>query len=149
MHDKSLSVVVRRTFSSPRQRVFHAFSSAENIAHWLTPDSSIKMTVLAMTFEPQGRFRLQYDELDGGHDIVGGIFQHIQSPEKLIFSWIWEAPHEFANMATQVTVEFIDQGDQSEVVLTHRKFLSQDACERHQQGWEGALANLSTELTDH
>ena len=149
MNDKSLSVVVRRQFSSPLQRVFKAFTSAENIAHWLTPDRSIKMTVLAMTFEHQGSFRFQYDNPEGGYDIVGGVFQSIQDPEKIIFSWIWEAPHQFEEMVTQVTIEFIELGDQTEVVLTHRKFMCKVACETHRQGWEGALANLSTELTEH
>lgn len=149
MNDESLTAAVRRTFSSPRQKVFQAFSSAENIAHWLTPDSATKMTVLAMTFEHQGSFRFRYDEPDGGQEIVGGIFQLIQAPGKIIFSWTWEAPNQFAGIDTQVTVEFIEQGSQTEVILTHRKFVSKEACETHKRGWEGALDQLSTELKEH
>ena len=146
MNNKSLPVVVKRQFSSPPQGVFAAFASADIIAGWLSPDRSIKMTVLSMSFKPQGGFRFQFDESSGERNVVGGVFSQIDDPEKLVFSWIWEAPHQFAGIDTQVTVEFIGQLDGTEVVLTHEKLPSDIACDMHKLGWEGALSQLGGAL---
>jgi uncharacterized protein YndB with AHSA1/START domain len=142
MNDEPAVVIVKRQFLRQRQRVFDAFSSAENIARWLSPDKTIKMSVLSMSFEQQGGFRFQFDEPDGERNVVGGIFRLIDTPEKIVFSWTWEDPHQFANIPTQVTVEFIDQMEQTEVVLTHEKLPTDVACEMHKQGWLGALNQL-------
>tara|TARA_B110000211_G_C13853159_1_gene453118 strand:- start:17 stop:469 length:453 start_codon:yes stop_codon:yes gene_type:complete len=146
MDDQSLTVVVTRQFPRQRQCVFDAFTNAENIARWLTPNKSTKMSVLSMSFEHQGGFRFQFDEADGTRNIVGGFFKLIRSPEKLVFSWTWEAPHQFANITTQVTVDFIDKNKQTEVVLRHEKLPSNTACDMHKLGWEGALDQLESHV---
>ena len=71
---------------------------------------------------------------------VGGTFQEVVPPEKLVFTWQWEntdGPTEGAE--TLVTVEFRDMGESTEVLLVHERFPSADVRDAHQQGWTSML----------
>jgi uncharacterized protein YndB with AHSA1/START domain len=55
---------------------------------------------------------------------------------KLVFTWsAIEKPDE----VTLVTVEFLPQGDETDLVLTHERFLHGDVAERYKNGW-GTIA---------
>ena len=48
---------------------------------------------------------------------------------------------------TLVTVEFLDRGEETEVVLTHELFPNAEICEQHNQGWNGCLDRLTQFLS--
>ena len=74
--------------------------------------------------------------------ICTGKFLEINAPEKLVYTWTWEPPGMDVSGST-VTVEFIDRGDQTELILTHDKFPSADAASEHNKGWDGCIAVLA------
>lgn len=136
------SITVRRLVRANRTRAFKAFASAHALAQWFTPDASISLEVVDFDFVPQGRFRLRFTMPDGTRPGVGGQYLVIDQPERIVFSWIWEAPDIHAGIPTQVSVRFSQQGDRTEVTITHDRLPTQDTCERHKLGWQGTLARL-------
>lgn len=56
---------------------------------------------------------------------------------ELVYTWRWEAQPELGE--TLVTVEFLDRGGSTEVLLTHEFFPGAKALERHAKGWSGSL----------
>ena len=136
------SISVRRLIQARRSRVFAAFSRAEALAQWFTPGPEISVEVLAFRFVPEGGFRLRYTMPGGVRKVVGGSYHVIAPPERLAFSWIWEAPDPHAGIPTRVVVAFLEKGEATEVVLTHERLPSDEAGSRHAAGWEATLDRL-------
>lgn len=140
------SIIVRRLIKAPRARVFDAFSRADALAQWFTPAPDISVEILAFDFTAAGGFRLRYTMPDGQRPIVAGTYELIAPPGRLAFSWVWQAPDPHADVPTRVRIEFLEKGDSTELVITHDRLPSREACTRHAAGWEGTLDNLARSL---
>ena len=98
-----------------------------------------------------GSYRLGMQDPDQDHPfVVGGVYREIVPPEKLVFTWMWEkAPHDTSDWTppeTLVTVEFIDKGAVTEIVLTHEQFPDENMRQEHQHGWGGCLDSMTRYL---
>lgn len=138
---------VRRHLSAAPERVFAAFSRAEVVEQWLTPAPDVKLTVLELDFRPGGRYRFAYDTPDGERMLVGGVYRSIESPERLVFSWLIEPPDVHAGIESQVTVTITPSAQGSDLLILHERFERADANARHAEGWAGALEQLQRLLT--
>jgi uncharacterized protein YndB with AHSA1/START domain len=138
---------VRRHLSAAPERVFAAFASAEVVAHWLTPSPDVKLTVLEFDFREGGRYRFAYDTPEGQRMLVGGIYQSIEAPKRLIFTWLIEPPDIHAGIESQVTVAIAARANGSDLLILHERFGREDANARHAEGWRGALDQLQRQLT--
>ena len=81
-----------------------------------------------------------HDSDENSNHIVGGEYKQIIKNKRLEFTWQWEGNP----MVTKVCVTFdaLDDG-RSELQLTHSEFAEQVACDKHEMGWGGCLANLT------
>lgn len=140
------SVTLRRTYNAKKEDIFKAFQSAEALTQWFSPRPDIPVEFLEFAFRSQGKFRIRFTMADGMQLIVGGVYEKIAPPDELVFSWIWEEPDQHAGIATRVHVQFLEKGTNTEVLLTHDKLPTKEACERHALGWEGSLNRLDTAL---
>jgi uncharacterized protein YndB with AHSA1/START domain len=74
---------------------------------------------------------------------VGGVYRLIDPPAKLVYTWKWE---ESAGAESVVTVEFLDRGTSTEVLLRHEGLESTEQRDRHEEGWKGCLDKLGSFL---
>ena len=86
----------------------------------------------------------QFD-LENGRSIVG-TYLHIAPPEKLIFTWSDAATQDWE---TVVTLDFLDQGPLTEVVLTHEGLSNPDLRALFESGWPSLLDALASVLSTH
>ncbi|MEO8035388.1 MAG: SRPBCC domain-containing protein [Acidobacteriota bacterium] len=94
---------------------------------------------------PGGRFRIAMQKLpDGEPFYVTGQYRSVEPPARLAFTWTWEDPAENVR-DTVVTVDLIDRGEHTEVVLTH-ELLPIERRESHDHGWNALLAKLATTI---
>lgn len=135
-------LVVRRTITAPRKRIFQSFSRADLLSQWFTPTKEITLDILAFDFAPGARFRLRYTMPDGRRPVVGGVYERIDEPEQIVMSWIWEAPDPLADVPMRVTFRFIEQAGATEIIITHEHLPSDQACTIHANGWEASLDRL-------
>jgi uncharacterized protein YndB with AHSA1/START domain len=105
------TLVLRRTFTASRQRVFRAWITPRALEYWLRPRGK-SVTVRSLDAREGGSFCF---ELEDGSSIVGTYLQ-IVPPEKLVFTWSGEAKQ---GRETVVTLDFLDHGPVTEIVLTH------------------------------
>ena len=89
-----------------------------------------------MDVRPGGRYRISFKTEDGEYHEVGGVYREIVPNEKLVFTWAWHSTPERESL---VTVLLKPDGDGTLLTLTHEQFFDEDARNRHQQGWTGAL----------
>jgi uncharacterized protein YndB with AHSA1/START domain len=138
---------VRRHLAASPARVFAAFASADVVAQWLTPAPDVKLTVLQLDFREGGRYQFAYDTPDGQRMLVSGVYRNIETPTRLVFSWLIEPPDVHAGIESQVTVSIAPSAGGSDLLILHERFERADANARHAEGWAGALEQLQRLLT--
>lgn len=134
---------VRRLITAERSRVFRAFSTATALQQWFSPNADITVEILQFEFVVGGRYRFRYSMLDGSQPVLGGIYDLIQPPEKLGFTWVWEAPDAHAGIPTRVQIELLERDAGTELVLVHTQISSAEMALRHAAGWEATLDQLA------
>jgi uncharacterized protein YndB with AHSA1/START domain len=134
----STTLVLRRAFTASRQRVFRAWIEPEALESWLRP-RGMAVTVRSLDVRVGGSFRF---ELENSGSIVG-TYLRIVPPEKLVFTWSGES---IQNRETIVTLDFLDQGPVTEVVLTHEGLSTPDLRALFGSGWPSLLDALASVL---
>ena len=129
------TLVLRRTFTASRERVFRAWITPEALESWLRP-RGMSMTVRSLDARVGGSFRF---DLEDGSSIVGTYLQ-IVPPEKLVYTWSGGATQ---GRETVVTLDFLDQGPVTEVVLTHEGLSTPERRALAEGGWPSLLDALA------
>jgi uncharacterized protein YndB with AHSA1/START domain len=133
--DGRYRVVARRRMPAPREIVFEAWIDPKGIQEWMCPGDVVSAEA-TLDVRVGGSFRLVMKSKDKDHVHIG-TYQVVEWPSKLVFTWAGvENPEDI----TLVTVELFPYGDESELVLTHERFLKIDAAERYENGW-GTIAD--------
>jgi uncharacterized protein YndB with AHSA1/START domain len=100
----------------------------------------MSVTVRSLDARVDGSFRF---ELENGSSIVG-TYLHIMPPEHLVFTWSDGA---IQGRETVVTLDFLDQGAVTEVVLTHEGLSTEAMRARVGSGWPSLLDALASVLS--
>ena len=132
-------LTIRRTFQAPRQRVFDAWTQPEQLKNWWRCNPAWSTEVAEVDLQVGGKYRLgmRDPEKDQAY-VCFGEFKETNRPEKLVYTWSWEPPGMEVG-ETLVTVEFLDKGDSTELILTHEQFPSVEAADEHNKGWSGCI----------
>jgi uncharacterized protein YndB with AHSA1/START domain len=135
-----LSLRATRTFAASRERVFRAWTEAEAVRRWFIEPSEGRWTEAPqIDARPGGRYRLA-GESGGKPWCVYGTYREVKPPERLVFTWEWDDyPNPGESGRTLVTVEFLERGQRTELVLTHEGFPHESSRDEHSQGWTGCF----------
>lgn len=133
-------LVVRRVLPVERERVFAAWLDPASLATWMRPGG---MTGALVELDPRvgGRFRILMQRDEGSFEHQGEYLA-IEPPSLLSFTWISKATD---LLPTIVTIEFLERGSGTELVLTHQR-LPQASFESHRQGWTSIVRQLEEVL---
>ena len=137
----STVLVVRRVFAAPRQQVFRAWIEPRALERWLRP-RGLSMTVGTLEAHVGGSFRF---DLENGQSI-SGTYLNFVPPEKLVFTWSGEA---IQGRETIVTLDFLDKGSVTEVVLTHERLDTPELLAIFSSGWSPMFDTLAEILASH
>ncbi len=139
------SLQLKRIFNAPREKVFKAWTNSKQMKQWIIPQDGFSVPNVEVDFRVGGNYRIEMLSPEGVCHTAVGKYREIVAPEKLVFSWFWENRPEEGE--TLVTVEFYEQGNSTEVVLTHELFQNETVRDDHVTGWSGALNQLAKFLS--
>jgi uncharacterized protein YndB with AHSA1/START domain len=131
--------VVRRRMPAPREIVYEAWTDPRGLREWMCPGDVISAEA-SLDVRVGGSFRITMRSNDQVHEHVG-TYQVVEPPAKLSFTW---SGGNTGSEITLVTVEFIAQGAESELVITHEQFTKGDLAQRYEMGW-GTVARKFAE----
>ena len=135
-----------RQFAASRERVFDAFSNYEAMALWFGPHGC-HVSEGEIDFTVGGKYRLQVQGENNEVNTVGGIFQEIVPPERLVFTWRWEPNGENSPEEMEVVINFIKlESGKSELRLRQTLVPNQEVAEQHGWGWGETFERLETSL---
>jgi uncharacterized protein YndB with AHSA1/START domain len=137
----TISLELTRTFDAPPARVFACFTSKEEMGAWMGP-YDIRGEVLELEPRVGGRYRIAMHKPDGTEQFVGGVFQAIEEPSRIAFSWKWED----GEADTLIIVELRAVGGGTEMKFRQEGFNEEVYRDRHVYGWTGCLEKMETYL---
>jgi uncharacterized protein YndB with AHSA1/START domain len=133
------TVTVRRLIRAPRQRVFEAWTQAEELKAWHAP-GPVTVSHVEIDLRPGGGYRIHMHAPDGTEYRVTGVYKEVDPPRRVVYSWGWEGEHVVKD--STVTLEFLERGEHTEVVLTHAGILDDKERTGHEQGWTAIMDKL-------
>ena len=139
------SLQIRRTFAAPRERVFRAWIDAREFAQWFHPTTDHTTVVSQLDPKVGGKYQIEIQHKSGKVHKMTGRYEQIKPPEKLSFTWSWASDPTATE--TLVSLEFLDLGNATEIVLTHGQFPTTEDRDNHNAGWLGCLDQLQNFLT--
>jgi uncharacterized protein YndB with AHSA1/START domain len=146
VQQEGLVLKLTRRFDAPRERVWDAWTNEDVLREWWAAMETWETAGAEVDLRPGGRYRLSMRNTDDGHvHTVVGEYTEIKKPERLAFTWGWEGeqgPETAGSEDTHVVVEFAEDGDGTEVTLTHTGFANDDIKAQHEHGWNGCMDNL-------
>jgi len=136
------SLTIRRHFNAPPEKVFSAWTDPEKVKRWMGP-GNVEVLRAEGDARTGGRYRWVMKSPDGEEHDVSGVYREVVPGEKLVFTWAWRSTPERESL---VTLTFKKDGDGTLMTLQHEQFFDEDARDRHNQGWTGAMDKLAAYL---
>ncbi|MDO6730866.1 SRPBCC family protein [Marinovum sp. 2_MG-2023] len=135
-----LTLEVERIIAAPQETLFKAWLDPDMLRRFMLPGQN--MTVPRASADPTvgGRFEIimQAGDQEMPH---AGTYREITPHERIVFTW--ESAHS-TETDSEVTLEFIPQGDSTKVRLSHVRFANEEMRNNHQGGWTAILAALDS-----
>ena len=140
------SLQVKRIFAAPRERVYRAWTDPKQFALWFHPTSDYNTVITQMDPREGGGYSLEMHHKGGNVHKLRGKYRQVNPPDKLVFTWQWQAQGQELSAETLVTIEFRELGASTEVTLIHQNLINPEDREKHNQGWNGCLGQLESYL---
>jgi uncharacterized protein YndB with AHSA1/START domain len=132
------SLVISRTYPASVERVFKAWTDANQLGQWFAPTDDYT-TKAIVDLRVDHEYRITITHKGGNAHTILGTYRLIEPPRKLVYTWRWEGG---PTVDTLVTVDFICEGDATKVTITHEQFTSTEERDKHAEGWNGCLNRL-------
>lgn len=134
---------LERTLSAPRERVFRAWTDADQLRKWFggpvgftTPRAEIDLRI-------GGTYRVEIRSPEGNSVFATGRYLEIEPPSRLVFTFGWRDFPGIDIGETTVTVQLFDREGSTELVLTHEPFAAAQLKSFHEFGWTTSLERLA------
>ena len=131
---------VRHSIRAPRDRVFRAWTNPEELRRWWGP-GAFTTPVAEVDLRTGGSYLLVMQPAEGEALRLTGTSREVDPPSRLVYTWRWDTPWSDGGESL-VTVEFIERGRQTEVVVRHEEF-GPEGEDPYRDGWESGLQKLA------
>jgi uncharacterized protein YndB with AHSA1/START domain len=137
------SLVIARTYPASVERVFKAWTDANQLGQWFAPTDDYT-TKANVDLRVGHEYRIAITHKGGNVHTILGTYRVIDPPRKLVYTWRWEGG---PTGDTLVTVDFVPEGNATKVTITHEQFATTEDRDKHNEGWNGCLGRLQRTLT--
>jgi len=132
------SLTLKRRLKASPERVYAAWTKAEQMMVWFGPEN-VETKEVDADVRVGGSFRVKMLENTGDWHEVSGTYKEIVPNQKLVFSWAWVTTPE---RESQVTVTLKPDGEHTILTLHHEQLFDEQARAGHEHGWTGSLEKL-------
>ena len=148
-HNEADTLVLKRIFDAPVDRVFDAWTKTEVLAKWFGPEGfSVKRSDVQLYVG--GSYDIEIFSPDGKQIRHFGDYLEINKPHLLVFTWMLAdqdcSGSEGLVSETIVSLEFKEIENTTELTLTHEQLPNKEAYDGHQFGWSSSLNSLTSYL---
>jgi uncharacterized protein YndB with AHSA1/START domain len=137
----TVALVVRRTIPASAARVFEAWTEPAALRRWWGP-RPVTCCEASVDLRVGGAYRIGNLLPDGTVVWISGVFEIVERPHRLVYTWHFEGKERPTNERSRVTVRFEAHGDATEVIIAHERIESEELRLDHGNGWIGCLDGL-------
>jgi uncharacterized protein YndB with AHSA1/START domain len=137
-------LVVRRRINATPEKLFAAWTQPSLLTQWWGPQG-VSCPEAEIDLKAGGAYRIANQFPDGTVVWITGIFELIEPPHRLTYTWKLESQD---GPAERVTVCFEAFGSATEVVVMHERIPDEVARRSHEKGWLGCLDGLVRYVED-
>ena len=131
-------LTVTRLLAAPPDRVWRAFTTAEELAAWFWPTAWD--AVVTVDLRVGGRYRVASAPVGMA---FGGEYVAVEPTERLVQTWLWDGEH----AETLVTITLAPTADGgTDLTIVHERFATEHDATQHLQGWNDCLDRLPAAL---
>ena len=147
---EGLALRLTRRFAAPREEVFDGWTDPRVLRRWWAARPSWDSPSTEVDLRVGGRYRLPMRDTDSGAArTVTGEYREIRRPERLACTWSWDdSSGQMRGSHQMLVVDFLDDRDSTNVVLTHRGFADPQIRDLHAHGWQGYLDDLARRVLE-
>ena len=140
--DEEATLRVTRSFCASAARLFEAWSDADQFCQW-SWGSLANDTRADLDFRVGGKYRVSTERPDGVTWAFFGEYLEVEPNRRIVLTLNWTAPMGYESEREVLEVEFLPDGDSTQVTFLHRGVPTAEARKAHRDGWLDTLANLS------
>ncbi len=137
-HTATETLILRRIYDVPPDRVFRAWTDPAELERWNSPHDGWPLKVLALDLRVGGHYRATFGPPGEEPYVEDDEYLEIIPAKRLVFTETIRRGGAVLQQ-TRCTVEFIDLGGRTEVVVTDQG----SGAEVHRAGWLHALGRLA------
>ena len=134
-----------RVFDASRERVFDAWTDAEQFKAWMCPPGA-GIDRCEIDARPGGKWLAHGYGPDGSRFAKAGVYREVKRPDRLVFTWPYQPGGSCTNgdgQETTVEITFRALGERTEMTLVHGPFPDQAGFDGHNEGWKGSFDKLA------
>ena len=135
------TLVLTRTLNAPRELVFEAWSDPKHLVSWWGP-TDFTLPHCEQDFRVGGKYRFCMRAPDGSDHWVRGEYTHINTPARLVFTWLREVATGDIWCDTVVEITLEQHGATTLLTLNQTTFATVAHCEEHAIGWNECLDRM-------
>ncbi len=135
-----------RVFKAKPERVFNAFTDADQMRTWFCPDGFRFTEIRVDKKTGLGTYFDMLHEEAGHHYVFELDYTTVDRPNKIVWTSTWREGFPEPGRLTKATIKFRAVPGGTEVTLTHEGFKDKAHRDDHAQGWGGGLDKLERML---
>jgi len=139
MNDNVLEM--ERLIPAPPERVFEYWTEPELVAKWFGP-GDFDVPTSQLDLRPGGKWRTTIRSPEGTLRTVSGVYNTIEPPRRLVFTWAWDDDNGIRGHETQVTVTLEPTPGGTRLRLVQEDFQNREVRDLHNGGWSSSLNKL-------
>jgi uncharacterized protein YndB with AHSA1/START domain len=138
-------LVITRVFDAPRELVWKAWTDRGHVLKWLGPKH---FTAVDFELEPRpgGAWHSRMRGPDGAEYSNGGTVREVDEPERLVFTFAWDAEDGTPGRQMQITITFAEREGKTEMTFSQGVFESAEDRDGHREGWSESFDRLAEYL---
>jgi glutathione S-transferase len=130
-----------RFIRAPREKVFEAFTDEAAMAAWHCP-RGLHVGEVSADARVGGRYSITMVTRDGVVHGSAGIYQVIERPSFLAYTWTWDGEGDVAARTTLIEVTLTEKDGGTQLHMRHTGFPDAAVRDDHNQGWTSVFNRL-------
>jgi len=127
-------------FPAPRDRVYEALTTPEDLARWWGPHG-FTVPEIQWDLRVRGSYRMTMQPPEGDAFHLRGEFSAVDPPAAVAYTFVWEPPNP-DDRETEVRLSLTDREGSTELHLRQGVFATEERLALHRGGWSDSFEKL-------
>jgi uncharacterized protein YndB with AHSA1/START domain len=135
------TLVIKREFRGSPDELYDAWTKPDLLVEWWGPEG-VTTPEHMLDVRVGGAWTTTMLAPDGERLVVSGVYQVLDRPRRIAFTWAWRQPDGSRGHETVVDVSLEPVARGTRLTLTQKTFAEVGHRDRHDQGWSSSFNKL-------